>query len=218
MKTKRNNQGFTLIELLVVITIIAILASVSVPVYSTIQRKAKLSKSLMQAKGIQVAMFAEWSADGFLPDPTDGGSDANAYLSPLVRGLGSEAPFFVSGCAWHGKGATRTGPDGLWEDSEPAGMALEAGENHYAVNKLTDFTDRWPILASGFTSNVGVYTNKKSDVGGVWEGRDAIIIFGGGEGRVVKLDKQYRWIDDKGGNKVDVFQQEEVEMVNPTQG
>ena len=34
----------------------------------------------------------------------------------------------------------------------------------------------------------------------------------------VSLDDQFRWIRNKGGTKLDVFQQEEVEMVNPTQG
>ncbi len=218
MKTKQKNQGFTLIELLVVITIIAILASVSVPVYSSVQRSARLTKSLAQAKGIQLGMYAEWGKLGYLPDPDDGGADANAYLRPLIRKLKSEEPFFVTGCAWHGRGDTRDGGDDLWESSTPPGSALEAGENHYAVNVLSDFGPRWPILASGFTSNVGTYTNKKTDVGGVWEGLDAIVIFGDGRGEQVSLDDQYKWIRDKGGQKVDVFNQDEVEMVNPTQG
>ncbi len=218
MKNKRKNQGFTLIELLVVITIIAILASVSVPVYSSVQRSARLTKSLSQAKGIQIAMYAEWGKLGYIPDPESGGEDANAYLAPLIRKLKSEEPFFVTGCAWHGRGDTRDGGDNLWETSEPQGTALEAGENHYAVNKLSDFGPRYPVLASGFTSNVGTYTDKKTEVGGVWEGLDAIIIYGDGKGEQVQLDEQFRFMEDKGGTKIDVFGQEEVEMVNPTQG
>ena len=218
MKNKQNNQGFTLIELLVVITIIAILASVSVPVYSSVQRSARLTKSLAQAKGIQVAMYAEWGKLGYIPDPENGGDDANAYLAPLIRKLKSEEPFFVTGCAWHGRSDTRDGGDSLYETSNPAGIALEAGENHYAMNKMSDFGPRFPILASGFTSNVGTYTDKKTDVGGVWEGLDAIIIYGDGRGKQVSLDEQFRYLENKGGTKVDVFQAEEVEMVNPTQG
>jgi len=34
----------------------------------------------------------------------------------------------------------------------------------------------------------------------------------------VSLDEQFRFLENKGGTKVDVFQAEEVEMVNPTQG
>ena len=75
MKAKPNQKGFTLIELLVVITIIAILASVSMPVFSSIQRKAKLNKSLQQAKGIYTGLYAKYGADGsvsytHLPLPT----------------------------------------------------------------------------------------------------------------------------------------------------
>ncbi|MFV1994626.1 MAG: type IV pilin protein, partial [Verrucomicrobiales bacterium] len=40
MNKQRHTQGFTLIELLVVITIIAILASISVPVYNSITERA----------------------------------------------------------------------------------------------------------------------------------------------------------------------------------
>ena len=124
----------------------------------------------------------------------------------------------MTGCAWHGRGDTRDGGDSLWETSEPSGTALEAGENHYAINKLSDFGPRFPILASGFTSNVGTYTNKKTDVGGIWEGLDAIVIYGDGRGKQVPLDDQYRFVEKKGGTEVDVFQQEAIEMINPTQG
>ena len=58
MKNQFNQKGFTLIELLVVITIIAILASVSVPVFSSIQQKAKVNKSMQQASGIYKGVYA----------------------------------------------------------------------------------------------------------------------------------------------------------------
>ena len=219
MKNKRKNQGFTLIELLVVITIIAILASVSVPVFSSVQRSARLSKSMQQASGIAKAIMDKWGQRGYLPNP-EGGDDANAYLAPLVRTLKSEEPFFVTGCAWHGKGETREGGDDLWETSDPPGTALEAGENHYAVNKEFEFEEgaRYPLLASGFSSNVGTYSDDKTEPGGVWGGENAIIIWGDFSGEQVDLDDQFKYIQDKGGNKIDVFNQERVEMVNPTQG
>ncbi len=217
MKNKRKNQGFTLIELLVVITIIAILASVSVPVFSSVQRSARLSKSMQQASGIAKAMFDKWGQLGYLPNPEDG-DDANAYLAPLIRTLESEEPFFVTGCAWHGTGETKEGGDDLWETSDPPGTALEAGENHYAVNKLTNFKARFPLLASGFSSNVGTYSENKREPGGVWEGKNAIIIWGDFRGEQVDLDDQFKYIQNKGGNKIDVFNLDEVEMVNPTQG
>jgi prepilin-type N-terminal cleavage/methylation domain-containing protein len=54
MKSKLN-KGFTLIELLVVITIIAILASIAVPVFNTVTEKAKVSKTVSNVKQIVLA-------------------------------------------------------------------------------------------------------------------------------------------------------------------
>ena len=102
MKAKSNQKGFTLIELLVVITIIAILASVSMPVFSSIQRKAKLNKSLQQAKGIYTALYSVYGADGFLPEE----DNSNDVMKEIVYDMDSEKPFYVAGCMWHGRGNT----------------------------------------------------------------------------------------------------------------
>jgi len=85
---------------------------------------------------------------------------------------------------------------------------------------LADFEAgaRFPLLASGFSSNVGTYSDNKREPGGVWEGDYAIIIWGDFRGEQVELDEQFKYIQDKGGNKIDVFNQDGVEMVNPTQG
>ena len=55
MSKRTCDQGFTLIELLVVITIIAILASISVPVYNSITERAKLTKVISNVKQMNLA-------------------------------------------------------------------------------------------------------------------------------------------------------------------
>ena len=157
MKTKRNQKGFTLIELLVVITIIAILASVSVPVFSSVQRKAKLNKSLQHARQIGIALRVYSGDEGGLYPANEAGdgppSTSNEAFRQLVDELGSEKIFYVPGCAFHGTGKFRSGPDNKWGGSSGDGQPLEAGENHYAY--ATGYTDstsaRFPLVASGFS-------------------------------------------------------------------
>ena len=215
MKTQFNQKGFTLIELLVVITIIAILASVSVPVFSSIQQKAKVNKSMQQVSGIYKGVYALYGEDGFLPS----GDNANDILAEVAVEMDSEKPFYVAGCAWHGNGQTKTGGDNFHERSKPQGIALEPGANHYAVNKDSRFEPRYPMLASGFSSTVGQYAMEKADLGGIWEGKTAVIIYGTGDAEIVKLDLSGKAIKDMGGRSIDLFDyQGKVQMVNPQRG
>lgn len=218
MKTRLRQKGFTLVELLVVITIIAILASVSVPVFGTIQRKAKLNKSLQHGKQIALALRAYASdMNGLYPT----GANANEALAKIVPDIESEKIFYVAGCAWHGTGKFAMGPDDLWETSEPKqGKALEGGENHYAY--ATGFNDstssRFPLIASGFTQgSVGQYTNDETEPGGVWAGKNCIVIYCDGSGESPKLDAKddFKYID---GNGTDVFSMKGLKMVNPLGG
>ena len=215
MKTQFNQKGFTLIELLVVITIIAILASVSVPVFSSIQQKAKVNKSMQQASGIYKGIYALYGEQGFLPE----GDNANTILAEVAIEMDSEKPFYVAGCAWHGTGATKNGGDNFHERSTPAGEALEAGANHYAVNKRSRFEPRYPMLDSGFSTTVGQYAQERADLGGIWEGKTAVVIYGTGDAEIVKLDMSGKALKDMGGRSIDIFDyQGKVDMVNPQRG
>lgn len=72
--TKKRNQGFTLIELLVVITIMALLMSMAVPAYNTIQVKAAMNKDASNVRQILIgcsSFASDW--DGLFPsfDPDE---------------------------------------------------------------------------------------------------------------------------------------------------
>ncbi|MBQ2944986.1 MAG: type II secretion system protein [Clostridia bacterium] len=64
---KTNKKGFTLVELVIVIAVIAILAAVMIPAFTTIVDKAQESKALQEVKAaynIQLAVDLSTSDTG----------------------------------------------------------------------------------------------------------------------------------------------------------
>ena len=66
---RKSLAAFTLIELLVVISIIAVLAGIALPVYSTVHERGSQTKDLSNAKQIALAckLYAT-DNDGKFPD------------------------------------------------------------------------------------------------------------------------------------------------------
>src|SRR5439155_9823895 len=110
---KKNLSGFTLIELLVVITIIAVLASIALPVFNGVTERANQTKDLSNAKqiGLALKLFAT-DNNGAFPTRVPGldynaaaaltstnvSNDAFWWLFPSY--LQSEDNFTVAGSAW----------------------------------------------------------------------------------------------------------------------
>ena len=218
MKTKVNNQqGFTLIELLVVIAIIAILASVSVPALQRAQVSSRMNKSMQEAVGIAKGIKIYSDEEGLFPS----GEDANEALAELFPEFGKEDPFYVPTSAWHGTGRFKSGPDNVWGEDEDgsggSGQPLEGGENHWAYNNLAaeDSGATIPLLADGFSESVGTYSTVKSELGGVWKGKKAIVVFCDYSGKQVKLTNE-KFLNTKANDR-DEFARSGVEMVNPAQ-
>ncbi len=73
---KDGARGFTLIELLVVITIIAILASIAFPVFSSIQERARVTQDLNNLRQLGIA------TQTYLND-NDGVFSSDVWMTPL---------------------------------------------------------------------------------------------------------------------------------------
>ena len=190
MKTSKNN-AFTLIELLVVISIIAILASIAVPVFGKAQESAGRTKALSNGKQIGLAckLFAQ-DYNGLYPLYTDPvkkegtANDANTILATLIPDYCSDEQIFVIAKSEYSK----KGADG----NTSSGNALQTGENAWAyVTGLNDTSNsRYPLLANGFTPGGTTYTTDDSQKGGLWRGDYAVVIRCDTSGTIEKTIKR----------------------------
>lgn len=197
---KTNTSAFTLIELLVVITIIAILASIALPVFNSVTERANQTKDLSNAKqiGLGLKLYAT-DNDGKFPAATTTANDAFAQLVPQY--VAAEKVFYLAKSAW-----TPTAPD---EVMSPATEAVKSGENNFAyVNNLTDTSNpSYPLLADGFSdTTVGTYATAESAKGGVWKGKKAIVIRADISGTVERCTSAFKVFGKTGGTAdADIF-------------
>jgi len=185
---KRNNiTAFTLIELLVVISIIAILASIALPAFTSVQQRGKQTKALSNAKQIALSLRLYGSDhDGVYPSTTVDATgnptttdvtNSNAAFAQLFPTyLKTEAIFYVGGS----KFCNPAPPDEQQDTAVgPNSLTLAAGENEWAyVLHLNDtFNPSCPLLADGFASaSAHTYSLDQSTIGGVWKGQNAIVV------------------------------------------
>ena len=160
---KKTNSAFTLIELLVVITIIAILASIALPVFNGVTERANQTKDLSNAKqvGVALKLFAS-DNNGFFPSKAPGldyngapdtlptlSNDAFWWLFPNY--LQSEDVFTVASSKW-----TPKNPDNKIDAATSGSRVdtLKAGENTYAYVAGSDrhfqsgLSARWQMVSA----------------------------------------------------------------------
>lgn len=214
-----KSAAFTLIELLVVISIIALLASIAIPVFGQVQVQGAQAKALAQAKGIFYGLktFAN-DHNGSFPSQRDqdeaqntgagGGQlqDANeAYANLIPNYVSQETPFGIPQSRYcKDRNNGNKGPD---NDISSSQKKLEIGENTYAyVSGLSDSSNAgYPVIADGFASGSEAdpaYSKKENDYGAVWKGKKAIVIRCDGSGKLETPNSQsLKVIRPGAGNK-----------------
>jgi len=214
----KSNQGFTLVELLVVISIIALLASVALPVMSSARLNASVTTSTLQAGGIHKALLLYANDnDGAFPLAENSSNDAYRKLFPDQ--LSEEKPFYVPNSAWHQSAGGK--PDDDIGNKPDYAQCLERGENHWAYlsGLNTTSTSNLPIIADGFTETKGQYTDVANKKGGVWKGSKAIVVYVSGSAKAENISAKdnFKVMATRGGQKVELFSNaysEEIELNN----
>lgn len=59
----RNRKGFTLAELLIVVAIVAVLVAISIPIFSTQLKKARVAVNQANARAGEAAAYAAYLED-----------------------------------------------------------------------------------------------------------------------------------------------------------
>ena len=173
-KPTRKPAAFTLIELLVVISIIAILASIAMPVYGMAMRTARMAAAMTNGRSIVMSlrMYAEDNGGVFpvdkniYDDPILSSNDA--FRSVLPTYCDNETIFTVPN--------SKAGPKADGKIESPS-QILARGENHWAyISGLSGSSNStWPLVVD-HTDGSGQYSTDETALGGVWRGTHALVI------------------------------------------
>jgi prepilin-type N-terminal cleavage/methylation domain-containing protein len=220
---KPQINAFTLIELLVVISIIAILAGIALPVFSQVQVKGAQTKALSNAKQIATAcklyaidnggLFPSYTLSMGVPTQTQVPDSNTAFAQLIPDYVPSEDIFWLAKSKW----CNATGADDQIDipPLDSPQKTLASGENEWAyVLELTDTSNAaFPMIADGFSGGVGpnmahAYATDQTTKGGVWAGKNAIVVRVDTSASVSKCDKTaYTILGPNGtnGDSKDIF-------------
>lgn len=137
----KRNKGFTMIELMIVVAIVAILASVAMPMYGSYVQRGKIAEATTNLSGLRVSMEQYYQ-------------DNRTYLNGAACGVTMPASpavkYFTFACAGTANTytITATGVD-------PGSMANFS----YTINQQNAKTST--ITATGWTGNGACWATKQ---------------------------------------------------------
>ena len=193
MKTKPSlyRRAFTLIELLVVISIIAIIASLAMPTFSSFMQNSRMTEQMSNGLNVFKAMASygsESGHNGLLPiytdpdDPATKVTTSNEALEILLAGnyIDDKRVFINRASEW-------CKPVQKNDDSTAKKVQVRESDWCYVVGIGDTSSSRWPVLANAFatgTDSNPTYVTDPGQKGGVWKGTKAVVIYHGGNGEV----------------------------------
>ncbi|MGB8167843.1 MAG: type II secretion system protein [Chthoniobacteraceae bacterium] len=221
MKRLNPHAAFTLIELLVVISIIALLAGIAAPVYSSVLLQGKMTAAMNKAKqiGIALQVYANDNGGAYPAGKNQYDETINtandAFRSLIPAYVDTESIFTVPG--------SKVGPTADNRISTPA-QILERGENHWAyMAGLSSTSKSSAPLVVDHTDGSGSYSAKESTVGGTWKGTKAIVVHVDASATIDRLlgtgDKRYLpRFDEKTANALNPdYLGDSVKLLEPAQ-
>ena len=186
MKTPRTKKGFTLIELLVVIGIIALLASIALPAFTSVQVKAKQAKEISNVKqiGTLLKVYASDNNGNFPTNALDANlnptgtpvGDSNSAFAQLFPAYNTNEQIFWTTNAGFGQ----TPPDNKIDIPmlQAHQYTLAGNECSWAyVLGLNETSDsRFPLVADAMTDKgAHTYIYAQNTVGGLWQGKAIVL-------------------------------------------
>ena len=220
MNKTNLHTAFTLLELLVVISIIAILAGASMPVYTIIIRAGKQTAAMNSARQIGLALRVyAGDNDGAYPAKRNSYDQEILTSNDAFRGL---IPSYLDNEKVFAVGGSKAGPaaDNQMND---VSKIIEHGENHWAyVSGLTTSSNsNWPLIVD-HTDGSGHYTDHEGVLGGTWRGGKTVVVSVDGSAQIKPLlgsgDKRYLpRFDDKSKNALEVkdYMGDDAKLLEP---
>ncbi|MGV3661305.1 MAG: type II secretion system protein, partial [Prosthecobacter sp.] len=209
-------HAFTLIELLVVITIIAILGSLAMSQFTNAQKTANQMKGVSNAKQIIIAMkqFAAANNSQY-PDSVanaqTGGmaiTSNDAFRNMFIEGVVTDERIFGCPAGFNTKDNNNIGT------APGFGMALQPGENHWAITQgQTDTTvGNMPLVfenpaTQSWPPQWNVDLAGQIQPGRAWAGGQIIVGRNDGSVEVVNLNAKKGMAGPKQTNGMDMFTQ-----------
>jgi prepilin-type N-terminal cleavage/methylation domain-containing protein len=188
MKKLKTLNGFTLIELLVVIGIIALLASIALPAFSSVQVKAQQTKALNNAKQIGFACKA-FATDNNGQYPTYAYSSGSQVTTTQVAtsnaAFGILIPTYLSTLqCFYQPGSPETPgskapPDPSFATvSGTSGYAIPTALNHWAyVTGMSDTSNSsFPLITDNPANTTSPVKWATTGQGSVWKGKQTIVV------------------------------------------